>query len=48
LLSFSLGARYRAVVIGSLDQSHMSFEWSLSEGPGLRPRGRVAIGWAWR
>jgi hypothetical protein len=41
----SLGAQYRFVV-GDLDDSKTSFEWELSNGPGLRPRARLWIGWA--
>jgi hypothetical protein len=42
----SVGARYRVVADGDLDESVMPFAWSVSHGSGLRPRVRVWLGWA--
>jgi hypothetical protein len=45
-LSSSIGAQYRGVVGGSLDESKVASGWSISDGAGLRPRLRMSIGWA--
>jgi hypothetical protein len=42
----SLGVHYRSVVGGSLDESRMPWGWLIDAGPGLRPRLRMQIGWA--
>jgi hypothetical protein len=42
----SVGARYRVVADGDLDESVMPFAWSVSHGSGLRPRIRAWLGWA--
>ena len=41
----SIGVHYRAA-IGSFDESTYPWTWSLTDGPGLRPRFRVWLGWA--
>jgi hypothetical protein len=33
--------------LGSLDQQDLPWLWKAEDGPGLRPRLRLAIGWAW-
>lgn len=45
-LGASVGARYRFVAAGDLDESVMPFTWSASHGSGLRPRLRAWLGWA--
>jgi hypothetical protein len=47
VLTGSLGVHVRAV-LGSLDDSQMPWGWSIADGPGLRPRVRFALGWAFR
>jgi hypothetical protein len=41
----SFGLHYRGV-LGSLDDSQMPWWWRVADGPGLRPRGRLSVGWA--
>ena len=45
VVSASVGVHLRAV-LGSLDESQMPWGWSIADGPGLRPRSRLMLGWA--
>lgn len=41
--SFGMHDRF---LIGALDTTNMPWSWTVADGPGLRPRLRVEIGWA--
>jgi hypothetical protein len=45
VLSASAGLHARAV-LGSLDEREMPWGWSIADGPGLRARTRLMVGWA--
>lgn len=42
----SVGVHYRVPVPGDIEDEEMPFGWSISHGPGLRPRLRLWVGWA--
>ncbi len=45
VLSASLGLQYREA-LGTIDVLHYPFDWGVVNGPGLRPRLRLSVGWA--
>jgi hypothetical protein len=45
-LSLSGGVHVRGVVGGDLEDSGRPWDWSVSHGPGIRPRFRASMGWA--
>ncbi|HSY22359.1 MAG TPA: hypothetical protein VK841_09605 [Polyangiaceae bacterium] len=46
VIAGSAGIQGRGVIAGALDQSNMPWTWELAEGPGVRPRFRLSVGWA--
>jgi hypothetical protein len=45
VFAVSAGVHYRAV-LGSLDTTEMPWLWTAMNGPGVRPRLRLEVGWA--
>jgi hypothetical protein len=44
--SVSIGAQERTVLAGAVETTEMPWMWNAVDGPGLRPRLRLSVGWA--